>query len=91
MSHTNDTTVQSYDAHVQEYIDGTPQSVEGFVQDWIDRTLSGVPPSANILEIGSAFGRDADYIERLAIRLIGRMLYPDLRIFYGSRGAKRGF
>jgi SAM-dependent methyltransferase len=63
MSDTNDMTVQSYDAHVQEYIEGTPQSVEGFIQDWIDRVLVGLPHNSKILEIGSAFGRDADYIE----------------------------
>lgn len=63
MSDTNDKTVQSYDAHIQEYIDGTPQVVQGFVKDWIDTVLAGLPKDAKILEFGSAFGRDADYIE----------------------------
>jgi SAM-dependent methyltransferase len=63
MSDTNDTTVQSYDAHIQDYIDGTPQLVEGFLQGWIDKVLADLPRDAKILEIGSAFGRDADYIE----------------------------
>lgn len=63
MSDTNDKTVQSYDAHIQEYIDGTPQVVQGFVKDWIDTVLAELPQDAKILEFGSAFGRDADYIE----------------------------
>lgn len=63
MTETNPTTVASYNEHIQEYIDGTPKNVEGFVQTWIDDTLSGLPTNARILEIGSAFGRDADYIE----------------------------
>ncbi len=63
MSDTNSTTVQSYDAHIQEYIDGTPQVVEGFVKNWIDAVLTDLPKDVRILEFGSAFGRDADYIE----------------------------
>lgn len=63
MNDSNATTVQSYDDHIQEYIDGTPQSVEGFVKDWIDNVLADLSQNAKILEIGTAFGRDADYIE----------------------------
>jgi predicted TPR repeat methyltransferase len=69
MSDTNDTTVQSYDAHVQDYINGTPQTVDGFIKDWIDKVLSGLPFDAKILEIGSAFGRDADYIDSLGYNI----------------------
>jgi hypothetical protein len=63
MSDANATTVQSYDAHIQEYINGVRQTVDGYMQEWIDRALSGLPHDAQILEIGSAFGRDADYME----------------------------
>jgi SAM-dependent methyltransferase len=69
MNQTNPTTVQSYDDHIQEYIDGTPQTVEGFVQEWIDRALEGLPTDAKILELGSAFGRDANYIESKGFRV----------------------
>jgi SAM-dependent methyltransferase len=69
MSDTNDKTVQSYEEHVQEYIAGTPQDVSGDVKDWIDRALSHVDKSGTILEIGSAFGRDATYIESKGYRV----------------------
>lgn len=65
MSETNETTLQSYDAHIQEYIDGTPQEVTGAVKDWIHASLQGLPQDAKILEFGTAFGRDAGYIESL--------------------------
>lgn len=65
MSETNQTTIQSYEAHIQEYVDGTPQEVTGGVKEWIDTSLEGLPHDAKILEIGTAFGRDATYIERL--------------------------
>ena len=65
MSETNETTIQSYDAHIQEYIEGTPQVVTGAVKEWIDASLADIPHEAKILELGTAFGRDAAYIEGL--------------------------
>lgn len=65
MSEINSTTLNSYEDHVQEYIDGTPHEVSGKVKDWIDQSLQGLPLDADILEIRSAFGRDAAYIESL--------------------------
>lgn len=59
---TNSATLQSYEARVQEYIDGTSQTVGGAVKDWIDAALVGFSPEARIVELGSAFGRDAAYI-----------------------------
>lgn len=65
MSKTNTTTLQSYEDHVQEYIDGTPQTVDGVVKEWLDTAVDGLPKDAHILEFGSAFGRDAKYLQSL--------------------------
>lgn len=65
MSETNSRTVESYNAHIQEYIDGTPHEVSGVVKDWLDSSLADVPKDARILEFGSAFGRDAEYLTGL--------------------------
>ncbi|SEH44027.1 class I SAM-dependent methyltransferase [Magnetospirillum fulvum] len=62
MSDSNNATLRTYGDHVQDYIDGTAQTVSGATKDWIDSTLAGLPGSARILELGSAFGRDAAYI-----------------------------
>ncbi|EPY02570.1 class I SAM-dependent DNA methyltransferase [Magnetospirillum fulvum] len=62
-SDSNDATLRTYRDHVQDYIDGTAQSVSGATQDWIDAALAGLPDTARLLELGSAFGRDAAYIE----------------------------
>jgi hypothetical protein len=59
----NGQTLQSYEAHVQEYVDGTPQEVSGGIKEWIHLMLEELPQDASIIEIGSAFGRDAHYIE----------------------------
>ncbi len=50
---------------MQEYINTTAQDVSGVVKEWLDETLAGLPKNARILELGSAFGRDASYIQNL--------------------------
>ena len=62
MSEENDKTLISYARHLQKYIDGTPQQVSGGVKNWIDAAVCELPVSSKILELGSAFGRDAAYL-----------------------------
>ena len=65
MSETNRITIDTYNTHTQEYIDGTPHEMSGVVKDWLDNSLIDVPKDARILEFGSAFGRDAEYLKGL--------------------------
>lgn len=62
MNGSNSETLRSYQERVKEYIDGTAQEVTGAAKDWIDAALLGLPPQARIVELGSAFGRDAAYM-----------------------------
>jgi len=62
MNTSNCETLRSYEGRVQEYIDGTAQTVSGAAKDWIDAALSGLPAEARLIELGSAFGRDAAYV-----------------------------
>lgn len=61
----NERTLETYNNGVQQYIDNTPQVVDGAVKKWLDALFAGVQYDARILEIGSAFGRDARYIESM--------------------------
>ena len=63
LSHHNNFTLEAYESGIEAYVNGTPSAVTGAVKTWIDKTLSLVPTQARIMEIGSAFGRDAHYIE----------------------------
>ena len=63
MSERNTRTLNTYSQNVDKYIDGTVRITSGFQKDWIDDVFRGVPRDAAILEIGSAFGRDALYLE----------------------------
>lgn len=62
MTGSNGETLQSYEARVAQYVAGTASEVGGAVKDWIDAVLSSLPAEAKIVELGSAFGRDAAYI-----------------------------
>jgi SAM-dependent methyltransferase len=68
-TNSNQVTLTSYEDHIQEYIDGTPQVVDGFFKIWIDGFLGRISKNSKILELGSAFGRDADYIESLGFHV----------------------
>lgn len=59
----NNITLQSYESAINLYVAGTPNQTTGNVKTWIDTVLSLLTANAQIIEIGSAFGRDAEYIE----------------------------
>lgn len=61
----NDLTLDTYNKHIQEYVAANKSSVQGGLKEWIDATLELIPKGGRILEIGSGYGKDADYIESL--------------------------
>jgi 2-polyprenyl-3-methyl-5-hydroxy-6-metoxy-1,4-benzoquinol methylase len=60
---TNDLTLKAYENGVAEYNSAANMQVLGSVKEWIDASLSMLKPGAQVLEIGSAHGRDAKYME----------------------------
>lgn len=63
MEDTNKKTIESYETSVNEYIQNTPSKRGAVVEDWINKSIQSLGPDAKILEIGSAYGRDAKIIE----------------------------
>lgn len=63
MNHQNDNarTLKSYQDKTQEYIEGTP-AIDDIIKSWLDKSLELIPGDGKILEVGSGFGRDAEYI-----------------------------
>lgn len=59
----NNKTIKAYETGLGEYNAAAIPNVIGSVKDWVDATLDLLPNNARILELGSAHGRDADYIE----------------------------
>lgn len=63
MNNENDNarTLQSYQEKTQEYVEGTPP-IDDTIKSWLDESLALIPKDGKILEVGSGFGRDAEYI-----------------------------
>ena len=59
----NKATLEAYENGVSEYNAAAIPAVSGSVKDWVDASLAMLPPGSHILEIGSAHGRDAAYME----------------------------
>jgi SAM-dependent methyltransferase len=66
MSDANAETLRSYESRIAQYIDGTPPDVP---EAWLDDAVSGLDAGARIVEIGSAYGRDAAYIQARGFRI----------------------
>lgn len=64
MDNSNKITLESYQNNFQNYVEGTAQKTEDnqFQGQWIISVLDRLGKNAHILEIGSAFGRDARFI-----------------------------
>ena len=63
MDENNDKTIRAYEQGLREYNAAAVPQVIGSLKDWVDASLAVLPQGARVLEIGSAHGRDADYIE----------------------------
>lgn len=63
MNKSNKKTLESYESGVNEYIQHAPNKRGGVVENWIDKSLETLSKDAKILEVGSAYGRDAKIIE----------------------------
>lgn len=60
---SNRRTLETYNEHFSNYIDGTVQVTSGLQKEWLEYLLGFCHVSSPILEIGAAFGRDAAFIE----------------------------
>lgn len=64
---SNEQTLGVYERHFDRYIEGTVQEtgLDHFQGRWVADILERIPKDGKILEIGSAFGRDARFMESL--------------------------
>lgn len=62
-------TLATYERGVLDYASRTKSEVTDEIKRYLDSILEHVPKTAAILEIGSATGRDADYIESLGYKI----------------------
>lgn len=72
----NDQTIQTYQQNFNTYIERTPHDVGGDFQKWTDAFLSKLPPEGQVLELGSAFGRDAKYMTGKGFKVLCTDIIP---------------
>lgn len=84
----NQTTVQTYETALNKYIAWTEATVSGIFKERIDTTLSYLPKTAKILELGTGLWRDADYMENQWYT-VQRSDYPDSFIEYNRQQGKK--
>lgn len=71
-----DTTIQTYRQHFDTYVARTQSEPSGEFKEWMDSFLSYLPPSGEILELGSAFGRDARYFREKGYKVLCTDIIP---------------
>lgn len=81
----NDLTLQSYQNKTNEYVEGTP-AVDDALKAWIDACLALFPKTGKILEIGSGFGRDAEYIKERGFNIECTDAVPNFVEILKSKG-----
>lgn len=60
---SNSETLQTYENDPMAYISNTPKILQGEFRDFADQVRFATPVDGEILELGSASGRDADYLQ----------------------------
>jgi len=72
MENRMDQTVETYKKHFGKFIEHTQglDKPNADIQKWIDDFLGYIQKGGTILEIGAAFGRDADYMKKQGYRVI---------------------
>jgi SAM-dependent methyltransferase len=62
-------TIKSYNLHFDKYISGTPNQVSGEHKILLEKFASLVGGDKNVLELGSAFLRDAKFLKNLGLNV----------------------
>ncbi len=67
-----DQTTQTYKEHFEKFIEGTRglDTPNADIRKWIDAFLHHIPQGGLIIEMGSAFGRDADYMKAHGYKVV---------------------
>ncbi len=76
MSDNFDTTIQTYRDNFGKYTERTQSIPEGEFKEWMDSFLSQIPKGGEILEIGSATGRDARYFSQNGFKVLCTDIIP---------------
>jgi SAM-dependent methyltransferase len=77
MENPSDKTIETYRLHFNRYVERTPTEVSGELKEFLDDFISLLPAGGNILEIGSAQGRDARYFAQKGFKVVCTDVIPE--------------
>lgn len=83
----NQITIQSYQDKTNEYVESTPP-IDEPIKEWLNQAVSLIPTDGTILEIGSGFGRDAEYIRSLGFDIECSDAVPNFVEILQAKGFK---
>lgn len=69
---SNSQTIQAYENSFIDFVSATADVTSPLWKSWIASILDFAPEDEPILEIGSGFGRDADYLEEIGMVKVWR-------------------
>lgn len=77
MENSQNKTIKTYQENFDKYVERTVPEVSGEFKEWIDFFLLHIPKDGNILEIGSASGRDARYFTSKGFNVVCTDVIPE--------------
>lgn len=84
----NEDTLKTYEKYFERYIFGTVSKHGAEFKVWLEHMFSFVEKDGSILELGTATGRDADYLESLGYRITRSDAVQAAVSFQESQGHK---
>lgn len=67
---SNNKTIETYERNIAKFIERTPKDTIGETKIWLDALAERVTTDSSVLEIGSGFGRDAEYLTSKGISVL---------------------
>lgn len=82
----NAITIQSYSDHLEAYALATQNAAPEYSKIWIDQALKSITARGKVLELGSAFGKDATYIATKGFNVVATDVVPGFVEFLQKAG-----
>lgn len=87
----NDETILTYQTTFKKYIEATPKEIFGDFKAFMDFFLENLPANPRVLEIGSAFGRDAAYMRSKGAEILCTDIIPEALELLSKEGFETAY
>lgn len=81
-----DQTAETYKSKFDNYVKGTSHTVTGAQKEWLEAFAALLPSHADVFELGSAFGRDAEFLRDAGFTVFCTDIIPDALVSLEKKG-----